>query len=306
MTFQQKLEWVMEKSNSLVCIGLDSALEKIPAHVHKEKYPQFAFNKAIIDATADLVCAYKPNSAFYEARGEKGMRELKMTFEYIQKKYPHIVTILDAKRADIGTTNLGYVSYIFDYLRSDSVTLHPYLGKEALQPFLNRKDKGCIILCRTSNPESGEFQDLIVERHFGKASESEDAPACRQAGPESDSGVIRRKVGFPRMTMYEYLAKQVSQTWNENNNCMLVVGATYPEEMKKVRSIVGDMPFLVPGIGAQGGDVEKTVKAGLDSNKRGLIINSARGIIFASKGKDFAEKARDEAKKLRDEINTYR
>lgn len=298
MNIIKKLNKRIDISKSLVCVGLDSVIEKIPVHLQGEKYPQFAFNKAIIDATADLVCAYKPNSAFYEARGEKGMRELKMTFEYIQKKYPHIVTILDAKRADIGTTNLGYVSYIFDYLRSDSVTLHPYLGKEALQPFLNRKDKGCIILCRTSNPGAGEFQDLMVSLRAKRSNPNEiAAPACRQAGRDA-----------PRndMYLYEYIAKQVSQKWNENNNCMLVVGATYPEEMKKVRSIVGDMPFLVPGIGAQGGDVEKTVKAGLDSNKRGLIINSARGIIFASKGKNFAEKARDEAKKLRDEINTYR
>jgi len=172
------------------------------------------------------------------------------------------------------------------------VTLHPYLGREALTPFLNRKDKASIILCHTSNPGAGEFQDLVIS-HPGEQSDSR---------IHNDSG----HASLARMTMYEYVAKQVSQSWNENGNCMLVVGATYPEEMKKVRSIVGDMPFLVPGIGAQGGDVEKTVKAGLDSKKRGLIINSSRGIIFASKGKDFADKAREEALKLRDEINKFR
>jgi len=272
MNIYKKLNAIIKKNNSLVCVGLDSSLEKIPLHLQSEKYPQFTFNKAIIDATADIVCAYKPNSAFYEARGEKGMKELKMTLDYIHNTHPEIVTILDAKRADIGSTNKGYVSYIFDYLGADCVTLHPYLGKEALQPFLDRKDKVSIILCKTSNPGSGEFQDL--------------------------------KVG--EQMMYEYIANQVANMWNENNNCMLVVGATYPEEMKKIRSITGTMPFLVPGIGAQGGDVKKTVLAGIDRDNRGMIINSARGIIFASKKIDFADRARKEAKKLRDEINKQR
>ncbi len=289
MNIIQKLNKRIDKVNSLLCVGLDSALEKLPSYLQKEKYPQFVFNKAIIDATADIVCAYKPNSAFYEARGEKGMQELKMTFEYIQKKYPDIITILDAKRADIGSTNLGYVSYIFDYLGSDAVTLHPYLGKEALKPFLDRKDKACIILCKTSNPGSGEFQDMEVSRLDSRL-----------------RGNDTRSVDNKTMRLYEYIALHVSKEWNSNNNCMLVVGATYPEEMKKVRSIVGDMPFLVPGIGAQGGDVEKTILAGLDSKKCGLIINSSRSIIFASKRRNFAEKAREEAKKLRGEINKYR
>lgn len=290
MSIIKKLNKQIDKVNSLVCVGLDSALEKIPSHLQSEKYPQFAFNKAIIDATADLVCAFKPNSAFYEAQGEKGMLELKMTFEYIQKKYPDVVTILDAKRADIGTTNLGYISYIFDYLGSDSVTLHPYLGKEALKPFLDRKDKASIILCRTSNPGAGEFQDIVIPNSFR----------------DPNKEMLKQVQHDQPFTLYQYIAQQVSQTWNEHNNCMLVVGATYPEEMKKVRSIVGDIPFLVPGIGAQGGDIEKAVKAGLDSKNRGLIINSSRGIIFASKGDDFAEKAREEALKLKDEINKWR
>lgn len=272
MNIIEKLNNRIEKANSLVCVGLDSVIEKIPAHLQSEKYPQFAFNKAIIDTTAEYVCAYKPNSAFYEARGEQGMVELKMTYEYIQKTYPDIVTILDAKRADIGSTNEGYVKYIFDYLGSDAVTLHPYLGKEALSPFLKRTDKASIILCKTSNPGSGEFQDILVQ-------------------------------GKP---LYQHVAAQVAEKWNENNNCMLVVGATYPEEMKQVRALAPHLTFLVPGIGAQGGDVEKTVQAGLDSDKRGMMINSSRGIIFASSGVDFAEKAGSEAKKLRDEINKYR
>src|SRR3990167_2257252 len=155
MTFYQKLDAITEKNNSLVCVGLDSEIGKIPAHLNGS---QFEFNKAIIDATHDLVCAYKPNSAFYEARGDQGVKELKMTCDYIHEKYPDVVIILDAKRADIGSTNTGYVSFAFDWLRADAITLHPYLGKDAILPFLERKEKGSIILCRTSNPGAGEFQ----------------------------------------------------------------------------------------------------------------------------------------------------
>lgn len=272
MTFQKKLDAIGIKNNSLVCVGLDSDFERIPSHLKKRKYPLFEFNKAIIDATYDLVCAYKPQSAYYEAQGKEGIQQLKMTFDYLNKKYPRIVTILDAKRADIGSTNEGYVKYIFDYLGADAVTLHPYLGKEALLPFLDRKDKGCIILCRTSNPGAGEFQDLNINKK----------------------------------PLYNIVAEKVVKEWNKNNNCMLVVGATYPKELAEVRKIAGDMTFLVPGIGVQGGNVEKTVSAGLNSKNAGIIMNSSRNIIFASSGKNFMERAREEAQKLKEEINTYR
>ncbi len=272
MTFQQKLEAIVEKNNSLVCVGLDSDWGKLPEMVKKEEYPQFAFNKATIDATHDLVCAYKPNSAFYEYLGSEGIRQLKLTCDYIRERYPDIPIILDAKRADIGSTNIGYVSYAFDYLRVDAITLHPYLGQEAIQPFLDQKDKGCIILCRTSNSGAGEFQDLEV-------------------------------AGEP---VYLRVAKNVAQKWNTNNNCLLVVGATYPDELKKIRDIAPNMTFLVPGIGAQGGDLENTLKNGLNSKKRGLIINSSRGIIFASKENDFAQKAKAAAQELRSQINVFR
>ncbi len=274
MNIITKLNNRIKKVNSLLCVGLDSAFEKIPSHLQKEKNPQYVFNKAIIDATHDLVCAYKPNSAFYEARGEAGRKELEMTVNYIHNTYPGIVTMLDAKRADIGTTNESYAEYIFDCLGVDSVTLHPYLGKEALMPFLRRKDKASIILCKTSNQGSGEFQNLKMQKNG--------------------------------MFLYEYVAEQVSKKWNEHNNCMLVVGATYPKEMERIRSLVGDMPFLVPGVGAQGGDVGKTIRAGVDSNAAGLIISSSRGIIFKTNGMDFAEKAREEARKLNGEINRIR
>jgi orotidine-5'-phosphate decarboxylase len=272
MTFQQKLDSIVKRNNSLVCVGLDSDYNKLPEHIKQKQNPQFEFNKAIIDSTHDLVCAYKPNSAFYEARGAEGIQDLKMTFDYIHTQYPEIVTILDAKRADIGSTNEGYVTFIFDYLNADAVTLHPYLGQEAIAPFLKRADKGCIILCRTSNPGAGELQDLFVDNE----------------------------------PLYKHVAKKVVNDWNKNGNCLLVTGATYPEELAEIRKIVGDMTFLVPGIGAQGGDVEKTVKAGLNSKKAGMIINSARNIIFAAHDEGFANKAREETKKLRDEINKYR
>ncbi len=274
MIFDEKLEKIVKKNNSLVCVGLDSDINKIPAFIRDGKHPQSTFNKAIINATHDLVCAYKPNSAFYEQRGHVGIEALKMTCDYLKENHPETIIIIDAKRADIGSTNKGYVKFIFDYLGADAVTLHPYLGKEALSAFLDRKDKGCIILCRTSNPGAGEFQDLILAKE-GKQ-------------------------------LYQIVAENVVRNWNTNNNCMLVVGATYPKELKEVRKIAGDMTFLVPGIGTQGGDVEKTVKAGLNSKNAGMIINSSRGIIFASNGKDFAEKARGETKKLKDLINQYR
>jgi orotidine-5'-phosphate decarboxylase len=261
MTFQDKLDRIIVKNNSLVCVGLDADVEK----VGKGK-SQFLFNKAIIEATKDLVCSYKLNSAFYEAIGHKGIEDLRKTCEYLKTNYPEIPIIIDAKRADIGNTNEGYVQFIFTHLMADAVTVHPYLGYEAIRPFLNQLDKGIIVLCRTSNPGAGEFQDLNVK-------------------------------GTP---LYEIVAKRVARKWNANGNCLLVVGATYPKELSQVRRIVGQkMFFLVPGIGAQGGDIKATLKAGLNKKKTGLIINSSRSIIFA---KD----PRRETEKLRDQINVYR
>lgn len=222
------------QEKKFVCIGLDQ--------------PQFSLNKKIIDLTFDLVLAYKPNSAFYEAGGVQGIKSLEKTISYIQKKCPDVAIILDAKRGDIGNTNLGYVKEAFDNLEVDAITVNPYLGKEALEPFLDRKDKGIIILVKTSNPGAGEFQDLKIS-------------------------------GKP---LYLVVAKQIAEKWNKNNNCCVVVGATYPKELKKVRQIIGDMPILIPGIGTQGGDLQATVKMGQDSNGEGIIISSSRGIIFAS------------------------
>lgn len=216
--------------NKFVCVGLDKG--------------DFEFDKTIIDQTIDLVCCYKPNSAFYEANGAQGLENLKKTIQYIKQKDQEMPIILDAKRGDIGNTNQGYVKSLFDDLEADAVTVHPYLGKEAVQPFLDKADKGVIVLVRTSNPGAGEFQDLEVD-------------------------------GKP---LYQVVAEHVKD-WGKNVG--VVVGATYPEELKKVREIVGEIPILIPGVGAQGGDVLETVKNGVNSKNQGIIISSSRGIIFA-------------------------
>ncbi len=276
MTFISKLEQQWKRSK-FVCVGLDSDYEQLPTGIKAGRTVEealFHFNREIIDATHDLVCACKPNAAFYEAQGDAGMRALIRTVQYIHERYPGIPVILDAKRADIGSTNLGYVQAAFDVIGVDAITLHPYLGKEALAPFLARKDKGILVLVKTSNPGSGEFQNLPVGEH--------------------------------QEPLYQVVARHVAQTWNANGNCGVVVGATYPEELRKVRALVGDMPVLIPGIGAQGGEVAATIQAGKDSRGQGMIINSARGIIFASNAGDFAQAAKAATERLNAEIaNTF-
>ncbi len=265
-----------------ICVGLDTDYGKIPEWFRKKsssaKGAIWNYNQEIIKATHDLVCAYKPNIAFYEGQGMEGLLALENTIDSIKTYAPDVPIILDAKRADIGNTNKGYVQMAFGRYGADAVTVHPYLGKEALGPFLDQTDKGIFVLVRTSNPGAGEFQDLL-------------------ANSNSLSGA---------RPLYQIVAQQVAEHWNENYNCGIVVGATYPGELQEVRQIVGDMPILIPGIGAQGGDVETTVKAGRDSRRKGMIINSSRGIIFASKEPDFAEAARQETVKLARMINQYR
>lgn len=274
--FVSKLEKRWEKGY-FVCVGLDSDYNKLPAIVKKSKGDVAGaltkFNRSIIDTTAEMVCAYKVNSAFYEGFGLAGLTAMEATIKYIKGNYPKVIVILDYKRGDIGNTNFGYVKYAFEILKVDAVTVNPYLGREALAPFLKRIDKGIIVLAKTSNPGAGEFQDLLT--------------------------------GDTKEPLYKVVARNVAGSWNGNGNCALVVGATYPKELAEVRVIVGDMPILIPGIGAQGGDLEATVRAGRDSRNAGMIINSSRGIIFASKGSDFAEAARAETQRLTDEINRY-
>lgn len=271
--FRQLLEAQWDKGNFL-CVGLDSDFDKLPQSF-RDKGPYqgiLEFNKAIVDATKDFVCGYKPNSAFYEVHGEEGWRALRETIAYIHEFAPEVPVVLDAKRADIGNTNNGYASSAFDMLGADAITVHPYFGAEALTPFLDRKDRGIIVLVRSSNGGSSEFQTLEVG-------------------------------GLP---LYKVVAQHVVDVWNTNGNCLVMAGATYPEEIAEVRKIVGDMPILIPGIGAQGGDLEKTVAAAKDSRGRGMIICASRSVIFASSGKDFAEAARREAQTLHGAITKAR
>ena len=265
MKIKQKLAQRVQKTNSLLCVGLDSDFDKLPANFKKTSHPQFEFNKWIISKTHKYVSSYKPNLAFYEAAGAKGWEDLRLTISYLHEHHPDIVTIADAKRADIDSTNRGYVQAVFDYLGFDAITLHPYLGRQALEPFLSRTDKACIILCKTSNPGAGEFQDLKVG-------------------------------GKP---LWQLVAEKVSKHWNQNDNCMLVVGATYPSELAVVRHIVGDMDILIPGIGTQGGDLQSVLKSGLNSHHQGLIINSARSLIFASNPQQAARQLHQDINLLR-------
>ena len=268
MNFVEKLANAARKNKSLLCVGLDPDPERIP-----EKTGVFEFNKAIIDATADLVCAYKPNIAFYEALGNEGLDALKQTVRYVPDDIPVIV---DAKRGDIRNTAKAYAKAIFDNFNFDATTVNPYLGFDAVEPFLRYSDKGIFILCRTSNAGAADFQSLLcqTEEH-----------------------------GY--RPLFEIVALEASQ-WNLHGNIGLVVGATYPEELKLIRNSHPDIPLLIPGIGAQGGDLAATIRYGVNTEGGGAIINSSRGIIYASPGKDFTQAARRAARALRDRINYHR
>ncbi|MFC1899340.1 orotidine-5'-phosphate decarboxylase [Chloroflexota bacterium] len=266
MKFVTKLAEITRGNKSLVCVGLDPDLERMP-----EGIGVFEFNRDIIDATRDLVCAYKPNFAFYEAMGDEGMEALKKTVEYIPDNIP---VIADAKRGDISNTSKAYARAIFDHFGFDAVTVSPYLGFDSLEPFIQYQDKGVFILCRTSNPGAADFQSLRCET-------------------DDDSRFL-----------YEIVAQKASE-WNTRGNICLVVGATYIEELKVIRERYPNMSLLIPGIGAQGGDLAKVVCYGIDADGGGAVINSSRGIIYASKGKDFAQAARRAAVLLREQINSF-
>ncbi len=264
MNFIDKLAAAARKNRSLLCVGLDPDPALMP-----EKVGIFEFNRAIIEATADLVCAYKPNFAFYEALGTEGLDALKRTVDYVPENIP---VIGDAKRGDIGNTAKAYARAIFDYFNFDATTVSPYLGFDSIEPFLQYHDKGVFILCRTSNAGASDFQSLRCEV------ENETRP------------------------LFEIVAFRASQ-WNTHGNIGLAVGATYPEELRIIRQRHPDMPLLIPGIGAQGGDLALTVRYGVDAHGEKAIINSSRQIIYASRGKDFAGAARHTAAALRDQIN---
>lgn len=285
MDFLKKLNNIINKNNSLLCIGLDTDKGKIPKHLLKTNYPIFEFNKIIIDATYNLICSYKLNIAYYEAVGIKGLESLKKTVEYLQKNYPNIPVICDAKRGDIGPTSQQYAKALFDYYRFDAATVNPYLGFDAIEPYLQHKDKGIIILCRTSNPSASDFQDLIVV-HLG-------------GGNEAPPRKFNER-------LYVKVAEKIIEWNNKYKNCLMVIGATWPEELGRIRKMAKNMFFLVPGVGTQEGDLKNTLKLGLTKEKSGLIIHVARAIIYAGNGRDFAKKAQEKAEEIKDKINNYR
>ncbi len=268
--FTQRLARAWEKNDSLVCVGLDPEIERFPERIRAEPSPIFQFNRTIIDATADLVCAYKPQFAHYAAYEAED--QLERTIEYIHRVYPGVLVILDAKRGDIGNTAERYAIEAFERYGADAVTVNPYLGGDSLEPFLRHAERGVAILCRTSNPGARDLQDLAVG-------------------------------GRP---LYQLVAELAARRWNSRGNCLLVVGATYPQELAEVRALVGDMPLLVPGVGAQGGDVEQVVRHGRTRAGSGLIVSSSRAILYASTGEDFAQAARAATASLREKINTSR
>lgn len=266
-----KLSQAWKKNNSLLCVGLDPDLTRLPAQFQSRPNGIAEFCRAIIDATADLACAFKPQIAYFSAlRAESQLEEI---CTYLRKHYPHLPVILDAKRGDIGATAQQYALEAFERYGADAVTVSPYMGFDSVEPYLEWKDKGCIVLCRTSNAGGSDLQFLQVN-------------------------------GRP---LYQHVADLVANKWNSNGQCGLVVGATFPEELRQVRQLVGDMPLLVPGIGAQGGDIAATVTAG-KTTTGGMMINSSRAILFAKamEGEGFAQAARRVAQQTRDEINLYR
>jgi len=270
MNFVAKLRVRWTASDSLLCVGLDPDPARLPAPLRDRPQAIFEFNKAIIDATHDLVCAYKPQIAYFAAQSAED--QLLQTMEYLRIQYPHIPVILDAKRGDIGSTAEQYALEAFTRYQADAVTVNPYLGGDSIVPFTRHQDKGVIILCRTSNAGAQDLQDLQVNNE----------------------------------PLYVHLARKVATQWNGNGNCLLVVGATWPRQMQQIRAVVGDMPLLVPGVGAQGGDVQALVTAGKTADGTGLIISSSRAVLYASAGDDFAQAARSVARASRDEINRYR
>ena len=267
MNFREKLEAAWEQSDSMLCIGLDPEPALMPDVYGADDVA--AFNIAIIEATSDLVCAYKPNVAFYEALGpERGYTALRQTLAAIPS---HVITLADAKRGDVEHTARAYVRAIFDDLGFDAVTVNPYLGRDSVEPWIERPDKAAFIVCRTSNPGAPDFQDLHVQ---------------------SDGGT---------RPLYEVVAER-AQSWDRHGNVGLVVGATYPEEMRRLRALCPDTTFLIPGIGAQAGSLEAAVRAGIDARGRGMLVSASRGVTYASKAADFAAAARAAALRLRDEI----
>ncbi len=272
VNFINKLSAAWAANDSLLCVGFDPDLDKLPAQFRTDPDGIFNFCREIMDATADLACSFKPQIAYFAALGAE--RQLEQICAYARANYAHIPLILDAKRGDIGATARQYAREAYDRYGADAVTVNPYMGSDSVEPYMEWSERGVIILCRTSNAGGSDLQFLNVD-------------------------------GKP---LYQHVARLVAQQWNSNGQCALVVGATFPEELAQVRAIVGDMPLLVPGIGAQGGDIAATVKSGKTAGGSGMMINSSRAILYATPqaGEDFASAARRVARETRDAINQYR
>ncbi len=275
-TFMQQLNQAWHSQNSLLCVGLDPDIQMMPAHLQALPIEQaiFEFCKTIIDATAPYACSFKPQIAYFAAHSAENV--LQDLIAYSHTHHPHIPVILDAKRGDIGSTATQYAIEAFDRYQADAVTVNPYMGFDSIEPYLNYSNKGVIVLCRTSNAGGSDLQFLNVS------------------------------VDDHTRPLYQHVAHLVADKWNTNGQCALVVGATFPNEVKLVRDLVGDMPLLIPGIGAQGGDLNATLKAGLTENGTGVMINSSRGIIYASQGEDFAQAATVAAQGLVQAMNALR
>jgi orotidine-5'-phosphate decarboxylase len=270
MSFVSDLTAAWTRNNSLLCVGLDPDPAKFPPHLSQRPRAILEFCTAVVDATAGLVCCFKPQIAYFSAcRAED---QLEALIAHIHDRHPGIPVILDAKRGDIGSTAERYAAEAFERYRADAVTVNPYLGRDSVEPFLAFADKGVIVLCRTSNTGGGDLQSVDV-------------------GGEK---------------LYQRVARLVAAEWNTHGNCALVVGATFPAELARVRAIVGDLPLLVPGVGAQGGDIEAAVCAGKTPVGTGLMISSSRAILYAGGGGDFAQAAQRIAMQTRDAINRYR
>ncbi len=271
MRFIDKLCARWDAADSLVCVGLDPDPAKFPEAFVDDDDALFAFCRDIVDATAEFACALKPQIAYF-ADHNGGESALQRLISHVNGAHPDVPVILDAKRGDIGSTAEQYAAEAFERYGADAVTLNPYMGRDSAAPFLQYNDRGCVFLCHTSNPGARDFQELLVD-------------------------------GEP---LYQRIARTIADDWNADGNCALVVGATFPEELAVIRGIVGDMPLLIPGIGAQGGDIEAVVRNGKTADGTGLVVNSSRGILYASSGAGYAEAAADAARELRDAINRYR
>ena len=274
MHFMTALEAAWQQRSSLLCVGLDPDPAKFPAHLQGRPDAILEFCKAVVDATADLVCCFKPQIAYFAAH--RAEDQLEALIEHIHLAHPDTPVILDAKRGDIGSTAEQYAIEAFERFKADAITVNPYMGRDSVDPYLAYPEKGVILLCRTSNQGGSDLQFLDVDTPRG------------------------------RMKLYEHVARTVAEDWNASGNCGLVVGATFPGEIARVRELTGDMPLLVPGIGAQGGDIAATMAAGRTAKGAGLMINSSRAVLYAGRGEDFAEAARKVALDTRDAINAHR